>query len=279
MPLVKKRGLFETSRVVYLPTGEITLDPKNARREPDPDAMRELTASISKYGVLQPLTVRRRNPDSTGTGFELISGDRRLRAAKMIGLREVPCIVLDVGEEESAALVIVENIQRRDLDFIEEARALERLRALYGYSQEETARLVGRSQSAVANKLRILRLPAELLRALRDAGLTERHARALLRLPSERDMAAAVSRMIAEDMNVARAEEFIEQMLSGAAEKPEEARARKTPAVLLRDHRLYINTIERGAETMRRSGHEVSITSDETDERVVLTVTIAKRQA
>ncbi|MDR3278184.1 MAG: ParB/RepB/Spo0J family partition protein, partial [Oscillospiraceae bacterium] len=136
MQLIKKRGLFEASRVVYLPMGDISLNPGTPRRDSPPGTMRDLAASIAKYGILQPLSVRR-----SGGGYELISGERRLRGAMLAGLREVPCIILDVGEQESAALVLVENLQRRDLDFVEEARALARLRGLYGYSQEETARL------------------------------------------------------------------------------------------------------------------------------------------
>ncbi|MDR3209266.1 MAG: ParB/RepB/Spo0J family partition protein [Oscillospiraceae bacterium] len=290
MPLVKRRGLYETGRVVYLPPGEISVDPAHTRRETEPNAMRELSASIAKYGVLQPLSVRRA---PQGGGFELISGERRLRAAKFLQLKEVPCIVLDVGEETSAALVLVENIQRHDMDFIEEARAIERLRTLYSYSQEEVARMIGRTQSAVANKLRLLRLPPELLLAVRDAGLTERHARALLRLPDERAMAEAITRMISDDMNVARAEEYIDRKLSAAAppNPPEAAEitalpeipaqpeisARTSPSLTLRlrDHRFYLNSIARGAEIMRRAGHRVTVETAETDETVTVTVTIA----
>jgi ParB family chromosome partitioning protein len=270
---MKKKGLFETSRVVYVSVSEIFADPNFARREPDLNSMKELSASIRKYGILQPLAVRRRD----GGGFELISGDRRLRAAKLLEMQKVPCIILDVGEEASAALVIVENIQRRDMDFIEEARALERLRALYGYSQEELARMIGRSQSAVANKLRLLRLPPELLRAMRDAGLTERHARALLRLPNERVMAAAVADMIAQDMNVARAEEHIDALLSPDADEPKTPpEPAREPVILLRDHRFFVNSIERGAETMRKSGFDVEVSSREEAGSVTVTARISR---
>ncbi|MDR1328461.1 MAG: ParB/RepB/Spo0J family partition protein [Oscillospiraceae bacterium] len=304
MRLTKKRGLYEAGRVVYIPAGDISVNPSGSRRAADPGALRELSASILKYGILQPLTVRRLDgggpADGTGNrksnfDFELVTGERRLRAAKLAGLRDVPCIILDVGEEESAAIVLVENLQRRDLDFIEEARALDRLRELYGYSQDEIARLVGRSQPAVANKLRLLRLPPELLLAARDSGLTERHARALLRLPSERAMAEAVGRMIADDMNVAEAEEYVENVLGGgkkretaalesavseAAGKADIAAPRAgEPVIIVRDHRFFVNTIERGAETMRRNGADVRLERRESEAELVLTVSIAKNRS
>ncbi|MDR0906175.1 MAG: ParB/RepB/Spo0J family partition protein [Oscillospiraceae bacterium] len=275
MLLTKKRGLYEAGRVVYIALTEISVNLSQMRRESEPGAMRELSASIAKYGILQPLSVRRNNG-----GFELVSGERRLRAAKLAGLHDAPCIVLDVGEEESAAIVLVENLQRRDLDFIEEARALERLRSKFDYTQEEVARLVGRSQPAVANKLRLLKLPDELLFAVRESGLGERHARALLRLNDDDLAARALSRMIAEDMNVSRAEEYVEELLRPPLPKataPEPQLPPRTPTILVRDYRFYVNSIERGAETMRKSGITVEIARAETDGEVVMTVRVPKR--
>jgi len=276
MLLTKKRGLYEASRVVYLALADITINPMHSRRETEPTALRELSTSIGKYGILQPLSVRRRD----GT-YELVSGERRLRAARLAGLRDAPCIVLDVGEETSAAIVLVENLQRRDLDFVEEAHALERLRSKFEYTQEEVARLVGRSQSAVANKLRLLRLPPELLLAIREAGLGERHARALLRLGDDNAAAHALARMIAEDMNVARAEEYVETLLHPPAppeppSEPTPAPPRREPVIIIKDYRFYINTVERGAETMRRSGIAVTVARAETDREITLTVRIPK---
>ncbi|MDR0446591.1 MAG: ParB/RepB/Spo0J family partition protein [Oscillospiraceae bacterium] len=297
MRLIKKRGLYEAGRVVYIPAGKISVGQCGSRRAGEPGALRELSASIAKYGILQPLTVRRLGGNE---GFELVTGERRLRAAKLAGLREVPCIVLDVGEEASAAIVLVENLQRRDLDFIEEARALDRLRELYGYSQEEIARLVGRSQPAVANKLRLLKLPTELLLAVRDSGLTERHARALLRLPTEREMATALGRMIADDMTVAEAEEYIDSALTRDDSEPEiktgtdaddsadtaplnEPTARPAvtgakPVIVVRDYRFFLNSVERGAETMRRNGVPVRLEQREDESELILTIVIGKKR-
>ena len=277
MPLTKKKGLYEAGRVIFISVISIAVNPSRLRRETSLDAVRELSASIAKYGVLQPLCVRR-----FGRGYELVSGERRLRAAKLAGLNEVPCIVLDVGEEESAAIVLVENLQRRNLDFIEEAQSLGRLRELYGYSQEDIARLIGRSQPAVANKLRLLKLPPELLSAVRDSGLTERHARALLKLSSDHERAAALGRMISGDMNVAQAEAYIEALLS--PEPPEQMPSNavptaepQAPVIKVRDHRFFLNSVMRGAEIMHRSGVKVMLDSVETDYEIVLTIRVPKQ--
>ena len=145
MQLMKKRGLYEASRIVYIAVGDILPNPGQPRKCFDPNALRELAGSISRYGILQPLSVRRR-----GSCFELVSGERRLRAAKLAGLKEVPCVILDIDSQESSILALVENLQRKDLDFIEEAEGLYRLINHSGYKQEEVARLVGLSQSAGA---------------------------------------------------------------------------------------------------------------------------------
>jgi ParB family chromosome partitioning protein len=276
MLLSKKRGLYETNKVVYLALDAIAPSVRRAARSHDARAMRDLTQSIEKYGVLQPLTVRRAD-----SGYELISGERRLIASRSARLDKVPCIVLDVDERESDALMLVENVQRRGLDFVEEAHALAKLREHYGYSQETLAQLVGLSQPAVANKLRLLRLPSELLLTVRDAGLSERHARALLRLPDEREMAAALTQMLAEDMTVAQAEELVDRVLTGEPEPvPEPTPEPPTPrgmTLIVRDYRFYVNSIERGAETMRRSGIAVDIDRADDEKQVTMTVRIAKR--
>ena len=203
-----RKGEFFSSRVRYISLNQIRPNPQQPRRSFDEESLSELAESIRRYGILQPLTVRRQ-----GTGYELVAGERRLRAAAMAGLREVPCLVAQVGEEDSALLALMENLQRRDLDCWEEAEALSRLIARYGLSQEETARRLGRSQPAVANKLRLLRLPDSVRQFLQENGLTERHARALLRLGTEEQQLAAAQVFCRRRMNVAAAEAYIEDLL------------------------------------------------------------------
>lgn len=269
MQLLKKRGLFEASRIVYLPAGDILPNPEQPRRNFEPNAMRELAASISRYGILQPLSVRRR-----GSGYELVSGERRLRAARLVGLREVPCIVLDVDASKSSILALVENLQRKDLDFIEEAEGLSRLISEHNYKQEEVARLVGLSQSAVSNKIRLLRLSPELLRMIRETGLTERHARALLRLDEEQERQHAFDQIVKKNLNVANTEELIDAYLLKKSEKQKNAQNRQV--YVIKDVRLFLNTISRGMNIMQQSGIDAQCGRDETDQEIILTIKIPK---
>ena len=170
-------GRAQRGGIVYLAVDAIAPSAVQPRQNFPPAQLEELSRSIAEYGVLSPLTVRPR-PD----GYELVAGERRLRAARMAGLSEVPCIVMELDLEEASFIALVENLQRNDLDFLEESRGIAQLIRLFGLSQEECARRLGKSQSAVANKLRLLRLPEDVLNAMRNAGLTERHGRALLRL-------------------------------------------------------------------------------------------------
>lgn len=268
MQLLKKRGLYEASRIVYLPLGEITPNPDQPRKNFEPNAMRELAGSISRYGILQPLSVRRR-----GSGYELVSGERRLRAAKLVGLKDVPCIVLDVDSQESSILALVENLQRKDLDFIEEAEGLYRLVNINGYKQEEVARLVGLSQSAVSNKLRILKLSPDLLFLIRDTGLTERHARALLKLEDDQDRLEVFEQIIKRNLNVANTEEFIDNYL---LKKGQKIKTPNKPVYVLKDVRLFINTLTRGMSMMQQSGIDAKCGRDETEQEIILTIKIPK---
>lgn len=268
MQLMKKRGLYEASRIVYLPLGDILPNPDQPRKNFEPNAMRELAGSISRYGILQPLSVRRR-----GGGYELVSGERRLRAAKLVGLKDIPCIVLDVDSQESSILALVENLQRKDLDFIEEAEGLYRLVNLNGYKQEEVARLVGLSQSAVSNKLRILKLSPEILFMIRETGLTERHARALLKLDEEHDRLEVFDQIIKKNLNVANTEEYIESYLM---KKGQVEKVPNKPVYVLKDVRLFINTLTRSMSMMQQSGIDAKCGRDETEQEIILTIKIPK---
>ena len=228
----------------------------------------ELAERIRSYGILQPLTVRRQ-----GTGYELVAGERRLRAAAMAGLREVPCLVAQVGEEDSALLALMENLQRRDLDCWEEAEALSRLIARYGLSQEEAARRLGRSQPAVANKLRLLRLPDSVRQFLQENGLTERHARALLRLGTEEQQLSAAQVFCRRRMNVAAAEAYIEDLLHRQQVTPPKGRT----TYIIKDVRLFLNSVDRGLHLMRQAGVNADWGRQDTDEEILLTIRIPKR--
>ena len=175
MQCQKLKTYMETGRVVFLPARSIRPNPAQPRKIFRPEALDELSDSIRQHGILQPLSVRR-----SGNGYELIAGERRLRAAELAGITDIPCIIMSMDDRESGMAAMVENLQRQDLDFIEEAMGISRLLEDWNMSQEQAARLLGKSQSAVANKLRLLKHSEPVLLALREAGLTERHARALL---------------------------------------------------------------------------------------------------
>lgn len=262
-----RKGEFFSSRVRYISLNQIRPNPQQPRRSFDEDSLSELAESIRSYGILQPLTVRRQ-----GTGYELVAGERRLRAAAMAGLREVPCLVAQVGEEDSALLALMENLQRRDLDCWEEAEALSRLIARYGLSQEEAARRLGRSQPAVANKLRLLRLEEPVVDALHRYGLTERHARALLRLCDGEQRLRAVEHIGKTGMNVAAAEAYIDRLAAENQTTPPHRRS----AYIIKDVRLFLNSVERGIRLMQGAGVGAQVARQDTDSEICLTVRIPK---
>ena len=196
----------------------------------------------------------------------------------MAGLTEVPCILVSVDSQGSSLLALVENLQRRDLNFVEEATALAKLIETYHLSQEEAARRIGKSQSAVANKLRLLRLPQEVLRLppdvltlLRERGCTERHARALLRLEEPELQRTAARHVVEQGLTVARTEEYVETLLH-PADKP----ARKKPTFVIKDVRLFLNTVTRGLSMMKSAGVQANCKRQETEDSILLTITIPK---
>ena len=256
---------LQSNRVLYLPVGQIRPNPAQPRRVFEPQALTELADSIREYGILQPLTVRK-----TAGGYELVAGERRLRAARMAGLTEVPCLLLGIDDRQSSMIALVENLQRRDLDYLEEAEGLARLMQSYGLSQEQTAAQVGKSQSAVANKLRLLRLGEPVRQALRSHGLTERHARALLRLPTDESRLAVLETIVRRGLTVAKTEQYIEQLLT---QPPQRAR-RVLP---IRDVRLFLNTVKHSLEVIQSAGIDAACRREETDDEIVLTIRLPKR--
>ena len=267
MEMSERKPLL-SHRVLYLPTDALHPNPHQPRRDFDEGALRELSESIRRYGILQPLTVRR-----TENGYELIAGERRLRAAKLAGLREVPCLLARSSEEESALLALIENLQRRDLHYLEEAAAIAQLIAAYGLSQEQAAEKLGKSQSAIANKLRLLRLSPACTRLLRENGLSERHARALLRLTDEEDRVKALGTIAARGYNVAQSESYIEQFLKAKQKTPPP----RLPTYIIKDVRIFLNTIRRSVDVMQRAGVKADVQREDTEDGILLTIRIPKR--
>ena len=261
-----RKGIYETGKVLFLPVEAIVPNPDQPRQHFDREELEELAASIRSLGVLQPLTVRRREGQ-----WELVAGERRLRAARLAGLERLPCLSVQADSQSSSLLALVENLQRQDLNFWEEARALRRLMDTYALSQEEAARRIGRSQSAVANKLRLLKLPEDVLAALCREGFTERHARALLALPDPETQRRAAEQVAARKLTVAQTEALVASMGTGS-------RTRKArPTFVIRDVRLFLNTVTRSLDLMRSAGVDARCSRTDTDGEILLTIHIPRR--
>ena len=265
MPFFRKKGILDSTRVLFLPIDDISPNPDQPRKNFSQKSLEELASSIQELGLLQPLTVRRRSE-----GWELVAGERRLRAAKLAGLQEVPCISLQIDSQHSSLLALVENLQRRDLDFWEEALALERLISVYHISQEEAARRIGKSQSSVANKLRLLKLPPDVLELLRSHGCTERHARALLSLDTPILQRRAAEAIVADDLNVAQTEHLVQGLLA----PPTEKKSKPKRTLLLKDVRLFLNTLNRGLALMKSAGVNAQYTQEDLEGEILLTIRI-----
>ena len=239
MAKTKRLSVLESGRVLYLPAARIRPNPLQPRKHFDAGALQELAEST-----------------------------------RLAGLSEVPCLLADVDEESSGMLALVENLQRRDLDYIEEAEGLQKLMQQYHLSQEQAARRIGKSQSAVANKLRILRHPPSVLQALRENHLTERHARALLKLPDEAERLRVIGLIAQGEWTVAKTEQYIDSLLA-----PRTPQRRELGGVVLRDVRLFLNSIDHQLDLVRAAGVGASRERQETEQEIVLTIRIPKSKA
>ncbi len=254
------------NKILSIPQSDILPNPNQPRKRFDYDELEGLAQSIRSNGILQPLLVR-----SLENGkYELIAGERRLRASRLVGLTKVPCVVSEISESDSAVFAVLENLQRQDLDYFEEAEALAVLVTDYHMAQEELCRKLGKAQSTISNKLRLLKLSDEMRYKITRAGLTERHARALLTINDEVQRARALAIIIDRHLNVNESETLIDQML----------RKNETPKRQMlkgfKDIRIFINTLNNAVDTIRRAGVDADSVKTETDEYVEYIVRIPK---
>ncbi|MBR5218907.1 MAG: nucleoid occlusion protein [Clostridia bacterium] len=266
------RNFTRCGETKTIPIKNIAPNPHQPRKEFDKGALQDLAISIMEYGLMQPITVRQTGPFD----YELIAGERRLTACKNLGMAYIPAIVMTVTSTDSAVLALVENIQRENLNFIEEAEAFSALIQEHGLTQEQLADKLGKSQSAIANKLRILRLPQKIRDIITENGLTERHARALLRLSDDRMKLKAVNIIVERGFNVTKSEELIEKLLKTPVKEKAEIR---TDNRVFRDVRIFANTIRQAVELMRKSGIDARTNKTEKDDIIEYTITIPKQQA
>ena len=265
----KKPELYLSQRIYQVPIERIIPNPRQPRRHFDEQSLRELAASIRQHGILQPLSVQR-----APGGYVLVAGERRLRAAGIAGLTRVPCILVRASAQDSAMLALIENLQRCDLHYMEEAAAIAKLISSFGLSQEEAARRLGRSQSAVANKLRLLRLSPACRALLVEHGLTERHARCLLRLEDEGERLTALRQAAAKHWNVAQTEQYVERRLAALQTAPPAGRR----TYIIKDVRLFLNSVDRGLRLIRDAGVDARTEREETEDEIVLTLRIPKQR-
>lgn len=262
-----KSGKYKIGgQIILIPQEEIYPNPNQPRRRFDFDELEGLAQSIRQNGIIQPLAVRVNNRGE----YELISGERRLRASRLVGITQVPCIIMEASDEKSALFALLENVQRCDLDFFEEAVAIEKLLTDYGMTRDDICKKLGKAPPTISNKLRLLRLPEEIRLRITQENLTERHARALLKLTSVSQMERAMSIIAEKRLNVAETERLVSQILTN------DSRHRQPTVKLFKDVRIFVNTLNHAVDTMRRAGIEADSAKSETDEYIEYIVRIPK---
>ena len=258
--------------VINVPIDSIITNPFQPRRTFDAGALRELADSIKEYGILQPLLV----VPLEGEQYLLIAGERRLRAAYIAQIKTIPVLLGNYGSQEVAEIAMIENLQREDLHFLDEAGGYELLMREFGITQEVLAKRVGKNQSTVANKLRILKLGKAVLDGLRSAALTERHARALLKLPEEEQQLSVLQAAADNELNVRQTEELVEQMLEFSREAvepvPEKPGGKRTK--IIHDVRIFVNSIKKVVDDIKKMGINVKLDKKETEKELIMTMKI-----
>ena len=254
-------------QVLLIPNEKIYPNPNQPRRVFDQQELVNLAISIRMNGILQPITVR-----ETEKGYELVSGERRLRASRLAGMVVVPCIVVDVTALKSAVFSLIENLQRQNLGYFEEGMAIEKLMNEFGLSQDEVARRLGKAPSTVSNKLRLLSLPKKAQQLLLENGLSERHARALLKL-NEEDVIPVLEKIIDKKMNVTQAEKYIDDLLA------QRNTPKRTTKRMFSDVKIFLKTINNAVETMQSAGINANVKKNETEDSFIYEIVIPKAEA
>lgn len=262
-----KNGKYKIGgQILLIPQEDIYPNPNQPRKRFDFDELEGLAQSIRQNGIIQPIAVRINEQGK----YELISGERRLRASRLVGLTRLPCILMEANDEKSALFALLENVQRCDLEFFEEACAIEKLITDYAMTREDICKKLGKAPTTISNKLRLLRIPEDIRYKITHENLTERHARALLRLTSFSQMERAISIIAEKHLTVAESEKLVSQIIANDSGK-------KQPSVkLFKDVRIFVNTLNHAVDTMRRAGIEADSAKSETDEYIEYIVRIPK---
>ena len=267
-------GAKGSKRLVEVNVASIHPNPYQPRATFDEESIAELAQSIQQVGLLQPLLVRK-----VDDGYELVAGERRLRAVTSLGMEKVACIVQqDIEDESSAMMALIENLQREDLHYLEEAQCYQKLLETYGLTQEELANRLGKSQSSIANKLRLLKLSDEVKAAMTEKRLSERHARALLKLTDDKQRLDAVERIAEKGLSVKETEQMVEKTLNKAYdEKQDGAKPRPKLMRIVRDYRLFMNTINQAVNQLRDSGMTVEVEQSDRADGVDIKISVTRK--
>lgn len=263
---------LNTSQVYMLPIDIVEPNPHQPRKTFVDESLAELCQSIKSVGIIQPIIVTKAEDDK----YQLIAGERRLRAAKMAGLREIPAIVRESKKQDSAVMALIENLQREDLHFLEESEGYAQLINDFDLTQEELAKIVGKNQSTIANKLRILKLPDNVKHLLANSNLTERHARALLKLPDPLLQSDAAKEFSEKKLNVKEAELLVDEQLKKIA-SPKDIKQQRKIIRAVRNLKIFLNTIKEAVNVIRNAGVEAKYSEKEFDEFYEVTIRIPKQ--
>jgi ParB family chromosome partitioning protein len=263
-------GLRSNINVINIPLSEIIPNANQPRKDFDEETLNELKESIINHGVLQPIVVRK-----SRSGYELIAGGRRWRACQLAGFKEIPAIVKEAGDSETALIALIENLQRENLTFLEEAEGYRQLMQVYGMTQEQLALKMGKSQSTIANKMRVLKLSTDILRIISREKLTERHARALLKLPDEEMQKNTLKQVIKKSLSVRQTEELVENMLRKI--RKEDKNGQKRFKIAIKDVRIFVNSVKKLVRSIKDTGIDAKYKECDRGDYIELTVQIPKR--
>lgn len=275
----KKKDLKEKpktqSAVILIPVEQIIPNPNQPRKTFEDESLTELAESIRTFGVIQPIQVRKVDNEL----YELVSGERRLRASKLAGIQEIPAMEVTISDKDSAVIAIIENVQREDLSFFEEAESYRQLIKYYDMTQEQVAALIGKSQSFVANKIRLLKLDDRVIQAVKTNQLSERHARALLKIPDEAIQREVIEQIHKQDLNVKKTEALVEKvreevMTNNYDEKITPGKKARVKSFI--NAQIYINTIKSAFKVVKENKRSAKYKETEKDDRIVITITIPK---
>ena len=266
MAIFGRKAKYDGDRIIYAPTGKIDVEAKRYRRDADERGLTELAASIARYGVIEPIIVYR-----TKSGYGLIAGERRLRAAMLAGLKKVPCIAVEADAKTASALSLCENLHRREFDYIDVSRGVFRYMQDYGEDAAQTCKALAISKKRMGETLKILRLTGNELAVAKQHGLTERHLLSILKLGDEEKRSRIIGQIITNHLTEKETDALIEGKLY-------EMRRNRNVSITIRDMRIFLNTVQHAADILTDSGMETTVARTETEDATVVTVTIAKRE-